>query len=193
MKNPRKRGPKSRPDEDDDATLWHHVTRSLRPLPGRDRLQPSVQLPQQLKTRTAAPRALARPVAHVPVRPAVAVARVPDLAPGAAPGLDRRTATRLRRGRLSIDTRLDLHGHTRDAAHRALGRFLRAAQDRGARCALVITGKGRMGEGGVIRTALPGWLNDPSLRPIIVAFAQAQPRDGGGGAFYVYLRRVRDR
>ncbi len=193
MKTPRKRGAKGRVDDETDARLWHHVVRAVEPLAGRDRLQPSVQLPEQPKVKTAAPRARPRSVAHVPVRPAVTPASTPDLAPGAAPGLDRRTATRLRRGQLSIDARLDLHGHSREAAHGALGRFLRAAQDRGARCALVITGKGRMGEGGVIRGALPGWLNDPGLRPIIVAFAQAQPRDGGSGAYYVYLRRVRER
>lgn len=192
MKTPRKRGARARA-EDDDEKLWHHVVRAVQPLAGRDRLQPSVQLPEKPRVKTAAPRALSRPVAHVPVRPAVTPSSTPDLAPGAAPGLDRRTATRLRRGQLAIDARLDLHGHSREAAHGALGRFLRAAQNRGARCALVITGKGRIGEGGVIRAALPGWLNDPALRPIIVAFAQAQPRDGGGGAYYVYLRRVRDR
>jgi DNA-nicking Smr family endonuclease len=193
VKNPRKRSTRVHAEDGEDEKLWRHVVRAVQPLAGRDRLQPSVQLPEKPRVKTAAPRARPRPVAHVPVRPAVTPPSAPDLAPGAAPGLDRRTATRLRRGRLAIDARFDLHGHTLAAAHGALGRFLRAAQNRGARCALVITGKGRMGEGGVIRAALPGWLNDPGLRPIIVAFAQAQPRDGGAGAYYVYLRRVRDR
>ena len=57
---------------------------------------------------------------------------------------------------------------------------------------LVITGKGGVGRtGGTIRSEFPRWLNQPGLRPRILAFAEAQPRDGGGGAFYVLLRRSR--
>jgi DNA-nicking Smr family endonuclease len=128
------------------------------------------------------------------VRSAAPPPTAPELAPGAAPGLDRRTAMRLRRGRLDIEASLDLHGMTRAAAHGALTSFVLAARRRGLRCVLVITGKGLRGEGaGVIRAELPHWLNDPSLRPSIVAYAQAQPRDGGAGAFYVYIRRDRER
>ncbi len=59
---------------------------------------------------------------------------------------------------------------------------------------LVITGKG-FGKGtgvGVLRSQFPNWLNTPELRPLILSFAHAQPKDGGGGAFYVYLRKRRE-
>ena len=56
--------------------------------------------------------------------------------------LDRRTWQRLKRGQLSIEQDLDLHGRTQDEAHRALGDFLAAAQAAGCRCVLVVTGKG---------------------------------------------------
>jgi DNA-nicking Smr family endonuclease len=118
----------------------------------------------------------------------------PPLAAGTAPGLDKRNLNRLRRGQLSIDGRIDLHGMTRDEARTALLAFLAFQLERGARCVLVITGKGVRGRGtGVIRAALPHWLNDAVLRPGVVAFAEAQPKDGGAGAFYVYLRRRRSR
>ena len=57
-------------------------------------------------------------------------------------GLDGRAAERLRRGLLKPDGRLDLHGFTEAAAHRALITFLRSAQMRGHRLVIVITGKG---------------------------------------------------
>lgn len=195
MKPPRRRnrGPEDA-EAGDDGALWQRVARDVAPLARRNRYQAGVELPGPKPVRTEAPRTPPRPVARVAVRGAQPPATAPDLAAGAAPGLDRRTAMRLRRGQLGLDGRIDLHGHSREAAYVALTKFLNAAHGRGARCVLVITGKGRWGEtGGVIRAALPGWLNDPSLRPLVVAFARAQPRDGGAGAFYVYLRRARQR
>jgi DNA-nicking Smr family endonuclease len=177
-----------------DAALWQYVARDVAPLKDRDKLQPTVALPKTASLQSPASKPYARPVAHVRVQPARPPAPTPPLAAGAAPGLDRRTATRLRRGKLVIGGRLDLHGMILVEAERALGRFLTSAHGRGVRCVLVITGKGLRGNGtGVIRAALPGWLNGPSLRPIVVAFSQAQLADGGAGAFYVYLRRDRKR
>ncbi len=121
------------------------------------------------------------------------VAKLPDLAPGVTPGVDRRSAERLRRGERRIDARLDLHGMTQDEAHRALDAFLARAEHAGWRCVLVITGKGRPGTsaGGVLRAAVPRWLNEAPNRARLLAIAAAQPKDGGAGALYLLLRRRR--
>jgi len=121
------------------------------------------------------------------------VAKLPDLALGVTPGVDRRSAERLRRGERRIDARLDLHGMTQDEAHRALDAFLARAEHAGWRCVLVITGKGRPGTsaGGVLRAAVPRWLNEAPNRARLLAIAAAQPKDGGAGALYLLLRRRR--
>lgn len=99
---------------------------------------------------------------------------------------------KLRKGRMRPEGRLDLHGMTADRALNALNGFLADAQGTGKRCVLVITGKGSMKEGGgVIRRELPSWLNAPGNRARVLGFAGAQPTDGGGGAFYVLLKRRR--
>jgi DNA-nicking Smr family endonuclease len=57
---------------------------------------------------------------------------------------------------------------------------------------LVITGRGLGPSGaGVLRTAVPRWLEEDGLRRKILAIAPAQPRDGGTGALYLLLRRQR--
>jgi DNA-nicking Smr family endonuclease len=117
---------------------------------------------------------------------------LPPLAPDAAPGLDRRTAERLRGGALPIEARLDLHGMTQAEAHRALDTFLARAVEAEKRCVLVITGKGgRMAGDGVLRAAVPRWLNEAPNRARLLAFAPAQPQHGGAGALYLLLRRRR--
>ena len=106
--------------------------------------------------------------------------------------MDKRTAQRLKRGQLAIEATLDLHKHTQAQASAALDAFLAQAQDRGRRCVLVITGKGRAGEaGGVLRANVPRWLNQPPNRARVLAIAEAQPKHGGAGALYVLLKRKR--
>jgi DNA-nicking Smr family endonuclease len=180
------------PPGPDDAALWDRVAREVRPLRRCEAAKARVtgtggaEPAPAPKSKSVSSRATAASRAGVAPVPA------PPLSAGTAPGLDKRNLTRLRRGQLSIDGRIDLHGMTRDEARTALLAFLAFQLERGARCVLVITGKGGRGTG-VIRAALPHWLNDAILRPGVVAFAEAQPRDGGAGAFYVYLRRRRSR
>ena len=116
------------------------------------------------------------------------------LVAGSFEGVDRRTAGRLKRGKLPVEARLDLHGMTQAQAERALARFLADAQAAGLRNVLLITGKGRSKQDsgtGVLRRELPRWLNLPHNRERVVAVTPAQPKDGGEGAFYLRLRRLR--
>lgn len=108
------------------------------------------------------------------------------------PGLDRRTDERLRKGEIPIERRIDLHGLTQDDAHAALDRFVRTAWGDGVRMLLVITGKGRAGVGGVLRSQVPRWLSAGEHAARVLRIAPAQPRHGGGGAYYVLLRRRRE-
>jgi DNA-nicking Smr family endonuclease len=107
-------------------------------------------------------------------------------------GIDRANAERLKRGLHPIEARLDLHGMSQVEAHRALAAFVRGSHNSGRRCVLVITGRGFGPSGpGVLKLAVPRWLEEPGLRRQILAIAPAQPRDGGVGALYVLLRRNR--
>jgi DNA-nicking Smr family endonuclease len=108
------------------------------------------------------------------------------------PGIDRRTAERLREGEIPIDRRIDLHGMRQDDAHAALDRFVRQAWKDGKRMLLVITGKGSLGEG-VLRRQVPRWLIAGEHAARLLKIEGAQARHGGSGAFYVLLRRQRDR
>ncbi|MGE0725824.1 MAG: Smr/MutS family protein, partial [Alphaproteobacteria bacterium] len=92
-----------------------------------------------------------------------------------------------------VEARLDLHGMTQAEAHAALDAFLDGSARRGRRSVLVVTGRGGRGsEGpGVLRRMVPRWLNEPANRERLLAFAEAQPKDGGAGALYLLLRRRR--
>ena len=44
--------------------------------------------------------------------------------------------------------------------------------------------------GGILRHAVPRWLDEPSLRRHLLALAPARPEHGAGGALYLLLRRL---
>ena len=102
-------------------------------------------------------------------------------------GLDKRNARRLRRGEMAIEDRIDLHGLTRGEARGDLCMRLRRCYDRGFRCVLVISGKGR----GILREEVMAVLDSEEVRNIVVKHCEAQVKDGGEGARYVLLRRKR--
>ena len=195
MSGSRKRadgGPDGRAPGDlaaDDAALWHKIAATAKPLkkkkppPPKPATPPRDEAPPPKKVRAAPP----------PPQMPAPTPKQRALEAGKAVDLDRRTAERLKRGQLPIEGRIDLHGMTQDDAHAALARFIAASRAMGRRCVLVITGKGRPNAegGGVLKQAVPRWLNEPSLRAQILAFVGAQPKDGGGGALYVLLKRIR--
>ena len=99
---------------------------------------------------------------------------------------------RFKRGQLPVEGWLDLHGMTQNEAHGALGAFLARQFAMGRRCVIVVTGKGVSKEGGgVLRNAVPRWLNEAPNREKVLAFEYARQRDGGAGALYVLLKRNR--
>ena len=127
----------------------------------------------------------------------------PRKMPVAGPtGLDGRTDERLRRGALDPDARLDLHGLTESEAHRTLLLFLRTAQMRRCKLALVVTGKGariapdapfdmelQQRTRGVLKSAVPRWLKEREFAGLVAGTRAAHRKHGGDGALYIYLRK----
>jgi DNA-nicking Smr family endonuclease len=192
----------------DDADLWSFTARSVAPLrrakprvtaavpdtPTAASAQPSRSSPAT--SPDPAPRAH-RERATAPVLPATHTTKKPP--PLAEP--DRRRMRKIATGRHEIEARLDLHGLRQSDAHRRLARFLHEAQGAGLSMVLVITGKGsarKSGhavdpyareEPGIIRRAVPLWLDEPGLRALVVSCTPAHPRHGGSGALYVHIRK----
>lgn len=197
----------TRPLRPDERELWRRVASGVRPLDAA-RLK-ALQAPE-------APDAPAEPLAAVPSAPAPAprpgplqppaqirAARPAELS-GPRPA-DRSGDRRLRRGRVEVEARLDLHGLTASAARAELLRFLSRARARGFGTVLVITGKGASARArdesrfepwsldarplpGVLRRAFTEWMAQPDFAPLCAGYSPAHARHGGSGAFYVIVR-----
>ncbi len=169
---------------DDEVALFEHAMSDIKRHVQRDR-------PPGEKTAAAK---IPSPTVSGAARHSEQPPPAPKTPPG---GLDKHASRRLKQGRLSIEGRLDLHGMTQQAAHRALADFIRNSAESGRKCVLVITGKGTRVVSeqdnertvGILRSMVPRWLQEPALARLVIGSRAAFPRDGGDGALYVMLRR----
>ncbi|MEM6938668.1 MAG: Smr/MutS family protein [Pseudomonadota bacterium] len=197
-----KKSPKNPRLSDDDLALWRRVTDRTEKLDLNTLFTPDVT---------------SEGLAAAPLQPPVSPLLLPDRRPKSknrahslTPSLadqiskapvqmDKKAFGRMKRGKLKPEGRIDLHGMTLDRAHPALTRFILSAHQNGKRLVLVITGKGkRRDDGGpipvrdgVLRHQVPQWLSMPPLSSAVLQISQAHQSHGGGGAYYVYLRRAR--
>ena len=113
--------------------------------------------------------------------------------------MDNKAYTKMTRGKLKPEARIDLHGMTMAEAHPELVAFILGSQAIGRRLVLVITGKGKMRDDGgpmparqgILRHQVPQWMAIAPLAQAILQVTPAHLNHGGHGAYYVYLRRNR--
>ena len=177
-----------------DGELWERVAQAVEPLHAR---------PYRKSERP-----LKQPSSEPGTRSALATLAPPSSAaaePPALTGLERRLAQKLLRGQVQYEAKLDLHGLGAGEARTRLATFLKAARSKNRRLVLVVTGKGASpfarhtlhGDShyhaperqGRLRRLVSDWLHEPEFRVHISGFQPAHPKHGGGGAYYVRLRR----
>lgn len=200
MRRPRHLSPEER-------ALWDMVARRAKPMHDGTRNRP-----EPLEGLSKKPKKAPAPKEFSEIEPfqlGQKAGQTPpghDLQPGIAQHLarapvqmDAKQHVRMKRGKLSPEARIDLHGMTVAEAHPALVSFILGAHADGCRLVLVITGKGKDRDDGgpiptrfgVLRHQVPQWLHLPPLRNAVLQIAPAHIRHGGNGAYYVYLRRGR--
>jgi DNA-nicking Smr family endonuclease len=98
--------------------------------------------------------------------------------------MDGSNFSKLKRGEININARLDLHGYKLDEAYAKTCNFIASCQRNRKRCVLIITGKS-----GNIKKEFSHWVNTPEIADLVLSFTPASPRDGGSGAYYLMLKK----
>jgi DNA-nicking Smr family endonuclease len=167
-----------KPEQDTD--LFRQALEGVTPLAPTDRIAPTAKL-RKVKVRTN--------TTSTEVTDTLSDHGAGDTAitEFLRPGLNRLTLRKLRHGEWRIQDELDLHGLNSDAARKLLAEFLHDATQRGLRCINVIHGKGWRSEGrdGILKVLTRHWL---AQHPQVLAFCEAPPQAGGGGAVWVLLK-----
>ena len=95
---------------------------------------------------------------------------------------------------------IDLHGYTLDEANKTIEDFIIKAFSKNINKLIVVTGKGLHSENekdpyvskelGILKYSVPEFINNnASLMNMINEITDAKIEDGGGGAFYIFLKK----
>ena len=95
---------------------------------------------------------------------------------------------------------LDLHGKTLDEANSIIEKFIKKSYEEKVQKLIIITGKGLHSnnekdpyvskELGILKYSIPEFVrNNKNLMQIISNISEASVKDGGTGAFYIFLKK----
>jgi DNA-nicking Smr family endonuclease len=95
--------------------------------------------------------------------------------------------------------RIDLHGYTLEEANRAIENFIKKCFDINVTKIIVITGKGLRSKNilnpylskdlSILKYSVPEFIKSNNLlMKMIIEIIDARIEDGGGGAFYIFLK-----
>ena len=96
-------------------------------------------------------------------------------------------------------SQIDLHGYTLDNANKKIEDFIKKSFNIGVSKIIVVTGKGLHSDNkkdpykskdlGILKYSVPDFIeNNTELKKIIIEIKDAEIKDGGSGAFYIYLK-----
>ena len=111
--------------------------------------------------------------------------------------LEKNTLKRIKKGKIKIESILDLHGNTLDESKKKVARFIDENYNNKKRLILIITGKGERSSvdfgwkgKGILKENVPKWLNSEFLSNKVLWFDKAPREKGGDGALLVYLKKL---
>ena len=95
---------------------------------------------------------------------------------------------------------IDLHGFTLDEANKTVDRFINESYEKGINKIRIVTGKGLHSDNendpyvskdlGILKYSIPEFVrNNGDLMKIISNISEASVKDGGTGAFYIFLKK----
>ena len=95
---------------------------------------------------------------------------------------------------------IDLHGFTLDEANKTVERLINKSYDEGVSKIRIVTGKGLHSDNeknpyiskdfSILKYSVPEYIKkNNELMKLIIEFKEASSHDGGGGAFYIHLKK----
>ncbi len=102
--------------------------------------------------------------------------------------------------RIEKTKNFDFHGFSLDEANKTINKLIKDSFKNGVRKLVVVTGKGIHSDNeknpytskdfGILKYSMPEYIKkDPELMKLINEIKEADPADGGSGAFYIFLKK----
>ena len=102
--------------------------------------------------------------------------------------------------RIEKTKNLDFHGFSLDEANKTINKLIKDSYKNEVRKLVIVTGKGIHSDNeknpyaskdfGILKYSIPEYIkNTPELMKLINEIKEADIKDGGGGAFYIFLKK----
>ena len=189
--------------KNDEESLFHSEMGGVTPLKSDNRIDNKVRLKKKAQLASAQSNEipissdlnsgfidnLSDMFADSDIFSDAALDKCPEILSFARSGLQHNILKKLRQGKNPVEHSLDLHGLTVQQARTELITFLNECESANIRHAIIVHGKG-FGSNGkpVIKPMINRWL--PQVESVL-AFHSAQPKDGGSGAVYILLKKIK--
>ena len=103
--------------------------------------------------------------------------------------------------RIEKTKNFDFHGFSLDEANKTINKLIRDSYKNEVRKLVIVTGKGIHSDNeknpyaskdlGILKYSIPEYIkNTPELMKLISEIKEADIKDGGGGAFYIFLKKL---
>ncbi len=184
--------------DDEDKALFRKACRDVKPLKGQNRISPNQKKTPYPPSQTSAAKKNPQPNFSAKKYQDAPFTLYPEQQHDAEStlcfirdGIQDKLAKRLRKGQLSLDATLDLHGQTSAEAFDRVNDFINQAQQNNWRQVLIIHGKGyhSQSNSALLKSLVFEWLKEDKC---ILACHSAQPKHGGTGAMYALIKRMRN-
>ena len=109
----------------------------------------------------------------------------------------------IKKQRKNLSTKtIDLHGHTLQESNKIIENFINKIYEEKVNKLIVVTGKGMHSKNekdpyvskelGILRYSVPEYIKtNEALMKKIIEIKEADIKDGGSGAFYIYLKKLK--
>ena len=102
--------------------------------------------------------------------------------------------------RIEKTKNFDFHGFSLDEANKTINKLIKDSYKNEVRKLVIVTGKGIHSDNeknpyaskdlGILKYSIPEYIkNTPELMKLIYEIKEADIKDGGGGAFYIFLKK----
>ena len=176
---------------EDDKTIFADWVKDVRPLKkGQDKVF-SQRVNKQQKKNTNPTEQVTQATTWSDVQFSEQMMSAADQSQVRSGGVQKQLFRKLKQGKIPIEARLDLHNNTVNQARARIEEFLLQSRYNHLRCVIIIHGKGQHNQQGkaILKSMVHHWLQQA---PEVLAFSSALPQDGGTGAIYVLLKRVKE-
>ena len=175
-------------DDDDEIESFQSMMKGVKPL-SSDKIDPdSAPKPSTKRRNTTTQKKVNSSFGELEYVEPVGSDDVLSFVRG---GIQHKLMTKLKKGLIPFEFKIDLHGATVSQAGQELQSAINRAYAQNIRCVLVVhgRGKGSFDNKPALKTHVNYWLRDSAK---VLAFHSAQPQHGGVGAMYVLLKRQRE-